>query len=621
MINKKKLKKFVFEKDYKRIIGEVSISDIQEVISYLKSLDFLIDLRGENKYKEDIEYFEEMCDINQFLDYLREVKIINLFFEEVRLMQDRINLIPPKYILSFLFFYISLQDNITRNEIKNFDKYNADVEVVKDKITEKLSAVIKSLVYNTNVYIEDKFIYTPKAKHMKKFYLYKDIIDQYIISAMEASYWNEKYSFWKRGLYKIIEAKKGEFELVLIDKSIIINEQLFFIKNKIYLLMLQVKYEVRCLESKKHITYSYEYWDYVFQHIINEFLKCDLSNIINKGITIRDLLDSYLAVFEFSNKKSQFKGEFEKDVEKNIFTRNIKNKKFWEKIFLSKGINRISVNPVFECLEFKKVSPDFFDNPFIKIKNKYYIISEVLKNMNVGRVLLSRLSSKDIDVSFKGIAFEKEIIDFLEVQGIPVISLHHKINNMEYECDTVFFLNNTIVFCEVKNRYNNDNYAEINLKLIDDADQLKRISDFYIKNINLVEEGFRKKGYIIEFNNLKCRSIVIHSQPIGIVVKHNNINIVDFETFKAPFDRETYWQNFINDKRIKFVFEGRVTINKIFSFYEFPYFYFTHKKDINFYYRSEKLGKINYSISDFVISELNTEEIMLSFFEIFSSNK
>ena len=189
--------------------------------------------------------------------------------------------------------------------------------------------------------------------------------------------------------------------------------------------------------------------------------------------------------------------------------------------------------------------------------------------------------------------------------------MHNKVNGNEYECDAIFYLDNTFVFCECKSRTGHEQETIDSVKYTEDANQLNRISKFYKLNMNLVFDAFEKKGIRMKdkkFYNTK--NIVIHSGSVDGVIYKDDVYIMDFDNFIIPFDRGSIFEDYINDKRLKKVFEGNISIYKLFKFYDYDFCVYDYRNKIIYKDNEIQLGNMKLYIEDYHLSDFFNEELI-----------
>ena len=291
----------------------------------------------------------------------------------------------------------------------------------------------------------------------------------------------------------------------------------------------------------------------------------------------------------------------------------IQTKKYWHDFLQKNNISNKNVTKIFEYLTFSQNSTDVYDYPFIKVRKKYFLNVAILKDMMPAKAIISRFSRNDVNIDFKGKNFEIYLRNILNQIKIPCVNLHNKINGEEYECDLVFFINNTLVFCECKHRnqykpheYNYNDYKE-------DFNQIERITDFYVKNLNLVQDAFIKNGYDLKIKKPHIKKLVIYSRAVDGIIKENKIIGLDFVKFITPFKRGGI-QNFIPEK-LQYIFSGEVSIDKIYKYYEADYDFYQYKN--KFVFKTEEYSLGNYKISNETIenNEIFSKDLNIKQFE------
>jgi len=208
-VNKKTIDKFIDRFDINEICDLVE-GDKKVKISELKTYDFLIDFRGTNKYNEKINLLKNNLKTENALNYIKEIEVINKIFSECTKLQNAINVVPSKLVLPLMLYWGSccVDEFKSPKAEKFFKENNADKIVAYEKNAEMTIQAIKSLMYNEKIFDGNKFIY--KLRSYRIFYSktkYQKCIMKYITDSYMASYWFEKYGYWKKGVYGLSNYK------------------------------------------------------------------------------------------------------------------------------------------------------------------------------------------------------------------------------------------------------------------------------------------------------------------------------------------------------------------------------------------------------------------------------
>lgn len=624
-MNRKTADKIMNRLDVNEICGMLD-NDSNVNIPQLKLYDFLIDFRGTNKYSEIILILKKELKTENALTYINEIEMINRIFSECAKMQNAINLVPPKLLLPLMLYWGSLNiDEYNSDKAKKFFKErNSDVVGSYEKHAEMTIQAIKSLIYNEKVYDGSKFIYkfhSSNIVYSKS--KYKKCIMKYIEDSYKVSHWLERYDYWKKGIYGLKILDKNNLKLVILDKGSIEKNTNPYIKERIF----QIQYEsgaineYHSLNDIKNPDTDLGFMEFISQKVMDKHFYCESGDLLVQNVRIRDWLKAYFILYKLS----------QNDIDKILPTsfvsglildhKRCKTKKGWIKILSTNGIPIQSAEIIFEHLIFKKRATDLYDYPFIPVNNKYMISRTVSKWIHPARSLISRFNSRDINIDIKGHNFEKNLYTFFNIVQIPFVNMHNKVNGKEYECDAIFYLDNTFVFCECKSRTGHELETVDSEQYISDANQLNRISQFYRDNMHLVFEAFEAKGVKIKDKKFyHVKNIVIHSAPVDGVIVKDNVYIMDFDNFLFPFDRGSVYEDYINVKRLKDVFEGEVTIYKLFKFYDYDFHIYNYTNQIEYVDYEMQLGDFHIYLDEYYIKNYY-EDIFKKEYDIHMKNR
>lgn len=611
-MDKKKLHQYIINDNSKELAIMIETKDIEQNIAFLKDMEFLIDRRGSKRFCKLVDMLEKDLTLEITKKFIMQIKIINEVFEECARLQGKINQIPAHLILSLMTYLSSANLNEALSQkIKNENKLkNVDNAVVFDAVSDATNKTLKSLIYNDKIFMNNvfKYGYNPLSVIISR-NKYKYKVLEYIQDSFNSSQWEEKFNFWKKGMYDI-RRNNNEITLKISNKERLRRSIYPHIKYRINRAQYEncslAQYEF--LECMKNIR-SNDILEFLSQKILDKYFYCDSKNTLVEGVKIKHWIRSYYFLNLISGSCFNDSPEVQK---LNVFNCVIvKTRKQWINFFVNNGIPYESAEIIFDHLIFGRKSTDLNDYPFIPTQNKYMIVKTICRWIHPAWSVISRFNSKDVNIDIKGKNFEKNFHRFLDLVKIPYVQIHHKEKNEEYECDAVFYLNDTFVFCECKCRTGHESESVESLKYEEDINQLKRISNFYKQNMKLVFDAFEVKGVKIHSKKFYyTKNIVIHSAPVDGVLIKDDTYVMDFDTFIMPFDRKYIFNEYVKKKSLKKVFEGEITIYKLFKFYDSDFCVYNYRDKIEFKDRQMTLGKFNFKIEDFHAVDFFSSELI-----------
>lgn len=188
-----------------------------------------------------------------------------------------------------------------------------------------------------------------------------------------------------------------------------------------------------------------------------------------------------------------------------------------------------------EKVTFAKSSRDLFDCPLILTnEDSYFIVSNIVKDMNIVQIIMSRLSSlKDQDYK-KGPLFEQEMIKYLKEHDIICDSLKYSIDSEKYEYDVIFILDSKVFILECKNRglsrYNSVSAKRKERFLNDTTKQLKRLLNGLNKYPKAINDKFK-----IDIADYEVIPVIMNCLPFSWGGKYNDVYISDSSAFRRLF--------------------------------------------------------------------------------------
>ncbi|WP_166689725.1 hypothetical protein [Bacillus albus] len=320
--------------------------------------------------------------------------------------------------------------------------------------------------------------------------------------------------------------------------------------------------------------------DEVFYSIaIGEFLLTHDLNIKCLNVSLTEWIRAYTIIILESKKEleNRFNNGYVRPISLGNWT-IFREKKYWKKLFVKRGISRTSTDIIIEKFIFNNDSKDLLDCPFIEFNGALVLIPSIAASIDPSMSLVSLLVNNNIDISFKGTGLETDVLKALNTKGILAKRLKQSHKGETFECDAAFELNNELFFVEIKAFGQPSTYREyynLLLKLYahqpkaketsderSTTEQLERIADFYIKNMGIVckeldlPENWKPK---------KIHKIILTTAMLGEPLFVNNTYIVDHSVFIRFLNRIPPGISFNNKLYVYRMpdFEGDITSEKL----------------------------------------------------------
>lgn len=326
---RKEIEKMISSEDIESLI---TLLKNEENIDKLKSFDFLIDMRGNEKYKDIICKIEERVKDVKSLKYLKEIKIVNSVFNRISMLQNEIKEIPNEIALPIIIYScaIYVEENLN---LERLFKEEVNNIIYFDKILSFLNLTIKSLIYNEKIFKDGEFLYKNKLSNSK---ISKEIENSgfnYLLNSLNAAIWSEKYKLWKEGIYEIRE-NENIINLSIINKELLLKQQSPSLKRSIY--------EIQ--ESTNHFAFldfynsfsrkKIDLMEFPFKCFLKNYFFADYENILINGVSVKFWFNVYAIIGKYSKKN------YYKNNKKNYIVVNLTKLKkvgflyFYEKGFL-----------------------------------------------------------------------------------------------------------------------------------------------------------------------------------------------------------------------------------------------------------------------------------------------
>ncbi|MFJ8265335.1 hypothetical protein [Peribacillus asahii] len=319
---------------------------------------------------------------------------------------------------------------------------------------------------------------------------------------------------------------------------------------------------------------------------IGEFLHTHNLDIKCLGVSLAEWIRAYI-IIQLEAKdylKERFASKEVRPLNIEDWT-IVKKDTEWENIFVSKGISHSSAVEIIKNFKFTIDSKDLLDCPFIVHNDSLIVIPSVASHIDPSMSLISLLTKKNVNISFKGTGLEEDILRKLNKLNIFSKRLKRIHNGETYECDAVFTLNNNLFFVELKafgqplttREYYNfllkvqGEYEKINCnnKERSATEQLNRIVDFYANNINIVKEEMELEN---DWMPKKIYKVIVTTAMLGESMYYNDCYIIDTSAFVRFLDRtppglfigKTFLKPYHED------FEGEITSEKLINILNNP---------------------------------------------------
>ena len=168
----------------------------------------------------------------------------------------------------------------------------------------------------------------------------------------------------------------------------------------------------------------------------------------------------------------------------------VKTRQEWTQLLVDNGIEQSKAKNIVKSITFKPASRDLIDCPLIPMDDDFLVaLPTLLKFVSPADAMLSNFIQKTFETGFRGKRFENQVLKMLDESKIQAKKIKTTYEDQEYECDVAFILDDSLFLTECKTflqpQSPRDYYAFIG-KLEDAVAQLKRISSFYQKHLDII---------------------------------------------------------------------------------------------------------------------------------------
>lgn len=516
--------------------------DINCALGYLKKSGICIDTHGSGKirkqktFKKAIEIISKSDeDSSQVKEFIKEVNILNNIYKDFNqdFMMKIENKIPKEEHFAGYLAALEL-------ELRLLYKAGADANIV-DLLIESTGMVLNYFNYkgislqSSSLEFKNKtlndatehFAFGAKHRILSKIY---ELWSYYDVPLTE-----EKGVYYMNAIGNTFVQAKNISHMTFFDKRIAKMG-----KDTLEdLLSYSYTYRKRPILPPEHYNTSNERTSGDF---LMRYLSIDNLDFHVNNIPVSILLRAYTVLEEES-----YRFLLRPDKNKSYITHNLGNiclilsEAKWRKKFELAGIPYKYIKKVIEFMTFSKGADDLFNAPFIKLENenKLLILPSISIITDASRaILLHANSKKNINLGKKGTTFEDVILDSLMKHNIKCFrkKKHHGGNT--YECDAIFYINETLYLVEIKNwtiPTTYEGYAKYSDDLKEAVDQHEKTVEFYLRKENLDE-------ILKELNNPnieRIKKIILTNVPFGGKLIDSDIYVLDDVMFLKYFERNS----------------------------------------------------------------------------------
>lgn len=203
-----------------------------------------------------------------------------------------------------------------------------------------------------------------------------------------------------------------------------------------------------------------------------------------------------------------------------------------ERVGLQEGTADIFINQA----SLKMSSRDLFDQPLIRIAdNTLLVFAPAILNSIPARVTLSTIGNQGEQLARKGKAFEEEMLNFFEQQGLSAKSFKFIRNGEEFEYDVVVLWDDYIFIFECKNRmisgHNTTAAYYFSLEIKSFIDQVIRLAGALHQFPDAVRE---RTGF--DVTNKTIVPCIVNSLPYALKGDRKGVYVTDASSLKRFFE-------------------------------------------------------------------------------------
>ena len=594
---------------------------LQEIVFALKKNGLGVNAYpGSNSYESFLKLKKKLLSTNLTQDeldkikkYEDDIKVLNALFgdyynknefNEVIQVPDETKLFA--FLITFEFYIRALRDirfngsknkknygniniqKIISGKIVGIDELSANqfVDVI-DYTMQQASKVVQAFIFHGYLYENEEFKCCGISTKIEWKYIEQSFPYFHLIDIRNVLF--EVLEDWKFGEYNL--KRSGEDINFIPDNTIeFLNEKIEIQRFESYRQTTIGSNQSRNKSTQHSLSIDslapHSFIDKLEKTSYNEYLDYFSSDSLNykvKNIELVKWLRAY-AVIRYYNKDFLNKETFPNSSSPGNWL-HITTSDYWVNLFIKHGIDKDSANFIFNKLKFKKNSVDWFDSPFIEVGKNIITVPSIVSSLHDVIALTSMATKEDMNLDFKGYTYEDRVLNDLKNNQIPATSINRKIENTDYQCDIAFLLGNDLFLCECKHTTQpvtqRKRYDFYNKKILEDVNQINRISKFYSSNLNHIIDEFNQQQSCKLAKKWKPRKIyrmIIYSCKLANMLEIDGVIITDYTVFssllykKLPtFYKEDKPIKQIKPPKMKGVFNGRLTTNKLFNFLKNPW--------------------------------------------------
>lgn len=538
------------------VLSMLQSKGLDNTIDYLKVSGICLNKYGKNKNKE---YLDEILgevkgllsgsEIEKILDLENEIKLFQeLIDKSKQSMNDVMNLsfFQSEHLLANLLIMGQRMAGsiLSQNSDLNSGRYEINIEAY--------SKVLWYVLFEKKVRMTSNFDYYENIDNHMEMIISNAAID------FQLGGWIDDWQFASTKIFK----DKKKIKIRMSEDKMKVD----IAKNR-YLTTLDAKMSRQATESllKKFSTERALFKDLYLNYdndleFIKQFLNIeDPSHIVDNtiGISLEDLCQTYFSLKELAFQHISIFKESMKlrnaSVEHNI---PIYRSDEIHNLLESKGIAKEKINKLIRLITFSKNSKGIFENPLIQIdENTYTIIPQITFTLNITSSIMRLMSNESI-LGEKGYGYEKMMRNLVEknTELRFLTNIKDTDGQENYELDGAFHMGKTLYLCEIKNFFhiiNSYEYYKLRFKIEESLNQMKRTSDFYTIDENIIK--LCKYLKLDKGDVEKVEQIIVISPFLGETINRNEVHVIE----------GILMRNFLKQKYPKIV---KVSANELISY-------------------------------------------------------
>ncbi|MBD2783812.1 hypothetical protein ID858_00675 [Xenorhabdus sp. DI] len=260
----------------------------------------------------------------------------------------------------------------------------------------------------------------------------------------------------------------------------------------------------------------------------------------------------------------------------------------WVSFFEKKGLSPQTARTIIKYFTFNANAKDLNDCPFICCDDGLLLMPALVFRSSPVNSLMSLFGSKKIDTAIKGDFHERQFIQLVLESGVQACHIHAHEN---YECDCLILIDDHLIFSELKSNGQPIRFEKYyqhicntigdnsfildskNKKMRSSKEQINRVADYYLKNINIITEKF---GLSDSWRPKGVYKMVLSTTILGGIYHNDGVYVVDKFAMVSFFRRspgKIYQANGNEKMKGKTICgyehcEGNITIDKFIAYIE-----------------------------------------------------